>query len=89
MKCFHWSEFANFTIFEPKKGVLKIFEQVKIVKASAGFEHMTYRFVVQVLTHWALLLDNDFEKEQIYKIIDFIDHFKRKYVTIWRCPKPR
>lgn len=41
----------------------KNFEKEKNVKASAGFEHMTYRFVVQVLTHCSLLLDNNFEKE--------------------------
>lgn len=40
------------------------------------------RFVVQVLTHCALLLDNNFEKEQI-KIINFTDHSQTTLKLIW------
>lgn len=47
-------EFSNFTIhvFNQKNSFTKIFGEVKIV---AGFELMTYRFVVYRLTHCATL----------------------------------
>lgn len=44
---------------------------------------MTYRFVVTALTHWATLFDNNFEKENVFKMMaDVIVYFDLKYVTI-------
>lgn len=43
---------------------------------------MTYRFVGNLLTHCATLLDNNLGKEKDYEIIiDFIVDFNRKYVA--------
>lgn len=43
---------------------------------------MTYRFAVNARNNCAMLLDNNFGKETIHKIIlDFI-YFDWKYVTI-------
>lgn len=39
------------------------------IKASAIFELMAYRFVVNALTHCVTLFGNNFGKENIYKII--------------------
>lgn len=52
-------KFTNFTIFN-QKYVLKIFGKVKIIKAPAGFELKTIRFVVNALTHCATLLADNF-----------------------------
>lgn len=44
----------------------KFFETKKtMLKAPAGFELITYRFLVTALTHWATLFDNNFEEENI------------------------
>lgn len=50
---------------------------------------MTYKFVVNALNHYAMLLGNEIGKENNYKImLDFTVYFDRKYVTTWRCPIP-
>lgn len=62
---------------------------MECIKASAGLELMPYRFVVNALTNYAMLLRNEFRKENIYKtMFDFIVYFVQKYVTIWKCPIP-
>lgn len=51
------------------------------------FELMTYRLVDHTFIHCAMLIDNNFGVENIYKIIlYFIVYFDGKYVTMWRCP---
>lgn len=85
------SLFQNFQIslYLTKIKFLKIWKGGKIIKAQAGFELMTNRFIVNTLTHCTTLLRNSFVKEKIYKIIfDFIVYSDRKFVTIWRCPIP-
>lgn len=68
---------------------LRSFERMECIKASAGLELMSYRFVVNALTNYAMLLRNEFRKENIYKtMFDFIVYFVRKYVTIWKCHIP-
>lgn len=48
---------------------------------------MAYKFVVEILTHSATLLDNNYGTEKTLKIMfNFIFYFNRKYVTTWRCP---
>lgn len=65
-------EFSNF-ITVIQKNFLKLFGKVKILKSQAGFELMTYRFVVNPLTHCTMLLGDNFGKETIDKItLDFI-----------------
>lgn len=60
---------------------------MECIKASVGLE--LNRFVVNALTHYAMLLRKEFRKENIYKtMFDFIVYFVRKYVTIWKCPIP-
>lgn len=46
-----------------KKYVLKIFGEVINIKPQAGFKLMTYRLVVDPLTHCAMLLGDNVEKE--------------------------
>lgn len=48
---------SSFTIFN-QNILLKSVGSVKIIKALAGFELMTCRFVVNSLIHCAILLDN-------------------------------
>lgn len=56
---------------------------------NAGFELMTFRFVVNALTNCATLFSNNFGEEKLHKfVLDFIANFNRKSVTIWRCHKP-
>lgn len=50
---------SNYTIFDQKKK----FGKVKIVKALAGLELMTYSFIENALTHCVTLFDNIFRKE--------------------------
>lgn len=68
--------FHRFIIFifyniQQKKPRFKNFWKGKTYKKNnpAGFERMTYKFVVIPLTHCSTLLNN-FGKETIYKIID-------------------
>lgn len=57
---------------------MKIFSRGKEFKAPAVIEIMTYRFVVFAPIHYALLLDNNFRKETIYKILlIFIVYFDK------------
>lgn len=52
------------------------------VQSPAGFEAMTYRFVVNALIHCSTLLRTNFGKEKNIKIIlDFMVYFYRNYVT--------
>lgn len=46
-----------------------MFGKIKIIKAPARFELMTYRLVDNALFHFTLLLGNIFGKENSYKII--------------------
>lgn len=63
----------NFTIFDQKIS-FKFFWKCK--------NYMTYRFAVNARNNCTVLLDNNFGKETIHKIIlDFI-YFDWKYVTI-------
>lgn len=76
-----------------KKSILKSFERIEYTKASDGLELMPYRFVyvVNALTYYAMLLRNEFRKENVNKtMLDFIVYFVRKYVTIpiWKYPIP-
>lgn len=61
-------EFYNFTIFD-QNICFKIFGKVKKIKTLVGFKILTYRFVVNALTHCTMLLDKSFRKENICKII--------------------
>lgn len=56
---------------------------VKIIKPTAGFELMMYRFVMNPPTHCAALLGDNYEKETIYKFtLDFIVcYFNKQYIT--------
>lgn len=69
------------------KFFFKNFGKVKIIKnPAAGFELITYRFIVNAQNNCVTLLGNNFVKEKIFKIIlDFFVYFDRKHVTIWRC----
>lgn len=68
-------EISNFTIFHPKKYVLKICGKVKNLKSPVGFELKTYRLIVKPLTHCASLLGDNYGKETIHKIkLDVIDY---------------
>lgn len=80
---FQISQYLTQNIFFFKFWKLK----VKIIKVpAAGFKLITYRFIVNAQTNCATLLDNNFMKEKIFKIIlDFFVYFDRKHVTIWRC----
>lgn len=40
---------------------------MECIKASAGLELMSYRFIVNALTNYAMLLRKEFRKENIYK----------------------
>lgn len=64
------------------KSVLKMFfEKVKIWKGPAGLELVTYKFVTNGLTNWAMLLDNNFWLENINTckiILYFIAYFDQK-----------
>lgn len=44
------------------KNVLIFFEKVKLVKATAGYELMTYKFVINTLTNYGVLLGNKYGK---------------------------
>lgn len=46
--------------------VLKIFENVKILKFQAAVKRMTSRFVVNAPTNCATLLDDHFNKKKIF-----------------------
>lgn len=46
-----------------------MFGKIKIIKAPARFELVTYRLVDNALFHCAMLLGNIFGKENSYKII--------------------
>lgn len=51
---------------------LKKFKKVKLIKALAGFELLTYRFVANALTNCATLLGNNFGKDFFFLIkLDF------------------
>lgn len=57
--------------------------KVKLTKTPDGFELMTYRFLVNALTHFATLLGKNFGKEQNYTIIlDFIVHFNMRMTLL-------
>lgn len=56
---------------------------IRLIKALAGFKHMTYRFIVNGLTHCTWLLGNNYVKQ-----INIFDYFNRKYATVWRCLIP-
>lgn len=70
------SHFKNFPLLQYliKKYVLKFLGKVKITKAPTGFELITYRLVVNTLTHCATLLMNYVGKDwvKIKIILDFI-----------------
>lgn len=52
------------------KILFKNFGKVKIIKnPAAGFELITYRFIVKARYNCATLLGNNFVKEKIFKII--------------------
>lgn len=74
-------EFTIFTIYMYDKSVTKMFEKVKIWKGPAGLELVTYKFVTNGLTNWAMLLDNNFWLENIKTckiILYFIAYFDQK-----------
>ena len=65
--------------------VIPIIGKVEILKAPAGFKLMTYRFIVNPLTHCTTLFGNKFGKQKVLKImLQFMVDFDRKCVTIWR-----
>lgn len=69
--------------------VLKFSDFKTFVKASSGFELMTYRLVINALANFATLLDKNFGKENNDIImLDVIVCFDQKYVTIWSCVVP-
>lgn len=71
---------SNFTIFYQKK---YIFGKGQIIKAPAGFELVTLRFVVNAPTHCAMLFGTNLFGGGIIKImLDFIVYFYRKYVNM-------
>lgn len=75
LNIFSGLEFSSFKIFHQKIHFFNSFEKVKILKCSAGFELMTYKFVENHLTHCATLLDDNFWKEtfiELYLILLFI-----------------
>lgn len=49
----------------------KVFRKVKFINAQADFELVTYRSVVNPLSHGAKLLDNNFGNKTIYEIIPY------------------
>lgn len=68
------SSFKNFQVFTllDQKICFKNFLKEKITKAPAGFELITYIFVVNALTHSATVLSNYFGKDKNYKtVLDF------------------
>lgn len=67
-------EFSNFTIFNQEISFQFFFRKLKLIKAPAVIELMTYRFVVNAITNCAKLLSNNFGKGNIHKIniLDFI-----------------
>lgn len=68
------SSFKNFQVFTllDQKICFKNVLKEKITKAPAGFELITYIFVVNALTHCATVLSNYFGKDKVYKtVLDF------------------
>lgn len=60
----------NFQIlqYSTKNYVLIFFGKVQIIIAQVGLKFMTYRFVVNALTHCTMLLRNNIGKENIFTI---------------------
>lgn len=78
---------SNITIFNPPKNKFEKVGKLRIIYPRAVFQLHTYDLVVNALTHCTTLLENNFGKENIYKIkLDFIVHFDRMYITSWRYP---
>lgn len=74
--------FQNITNFHRKKYVLKIFEIEFFLKSLAGFELVTYIFLVIPLAHYTTLLYASYGKETIYiTILDLIVYFDKLHVT--------
>lgn len=57
-------ECLNFAIFDHKIDFDFFFEKVKSIKPPEGFELMTYKFIINYLTHCATQLGNNFGKEK-------------------------
>lgn len=85
----HYNYFHCFKILQYlTKPCFKIFWKGKFIKAPAAFIIVTYRKVViyKALTHCAMMLGNNFWRENYYKImIDFIVYFDIKCVRIRMC----
>lgn len=66
---------------------LKFLGKVKMIKAPAGFELITYRSLVYTLTHCSTLWNNYSGKEKkfIKLYLNLIFHFNRRYVTTLKC----
>lgn len=75
---------SNFSTFH-KRIFFSYYWNGKIMKVSAGFKHMTYRFIVNILTYCAMLLGDKYDKTNIP---DLIGYFDKKYATICRCLIP-
>lgn len=61
-----------------------MFGKIKIIKALARFELMTYRLVDNALFHCAMLLGNILlGKKIVIKLYLMLLYFNKMYVTIW------
>lgn len=73
---------SNFTIFYQKK---YIFGKGQIIKAPAGFELVTLRFVVNAPTHCAMLFGTNLFGGGLLKLCLILLFISIESTSTWRC----